>query len=91
MPVSPAETLDGFEVVQKVGITNPQLLENALALLRDTTYSVAGRADTAAAEHQAIIEAICSRDAQAAELAARKHISAAQRARLRLMLEEEEQ
>lgn len=66
-------------------------LENALALLRGTTYAVAGRADTAAVEHQAIIEAICSRDAEAAELAARKHIGAAQRARLRLILEEEEQ
>jgi len=66
-------------------------LENALALLRGTTYAVAGRADTAAAEHQAIVEAICSRDAEAAELAAKKHIGAAQRARLRLMLEEEDQ
>ncbi|MCP4768746.1 MAG: GntR family transcriptional regulator [Gammaproteobacteria bacterium] len=66
-------------------------LENALALLRGTTYGVAGRADTAAAEHQAIVEAICGRDAEAAELAARKHIGAAQRARLRLMLEEEDQ
>jgi DNA-binding GntR family transcriptional regulator len=66
-------------------------LENALALLRGTTYAVAGRADTAAAEHQAIVEAICGRDAQAAESAARKHIGAAQRARLRLLLEEEEQ
>ena len=66
-------------------------LENALALLRGTTYAVAGRPDTAAAEHRAIVEAICSRDAEAAELAARKHIGAAQRARLRLMLEEEDQ
>lgn len=32
LPVSPAETLDGFEVVQKVGIADPRLLENALAL-----------------------------------------------------------
>jgi DNA-binding GntR family transcriptional regulator len=66
-------------------------LENALALLRGTTYAVAGRANTAAAEHQAIVEAICSRDAEAAESAARKHIGAARRARLRLLLEEEEQ
>jgi len=32
LPVSPAETLDGFEVVQAVGISDPHLLENALAL-----------------------------------------------------------
>ncbi|MGE0622676.1 MAG: VWA domain-containing protein [Pseudomonadales bacterium] len=32
LPVSPAETLDGFEVVQKVGIRDPKLLENALSL-----------------------------------------------------------
>jgi uncharacterized protein with von Willebrand factor type A (vWA) domain len=32
LPVSPAETLDGFEVVQHIGIADPQLLENALAL-----------------------------------------------------------
>jgi len=66
-------------------------LENALALLGGTTYAVSGRAKTAAAEHQAIVEAICSRDAEAAELATRKHIAAAQRARLRLLLEEEDQ
>jgi DNA-binding GntR family transcriptional regulator len=66
-------------------------LENALALLRGTTYGVAGRAHTAAAEHQALVEAICVRDAEAAELAARQHIRSAQRARLRLLLEEEEQ
>jgi len=32
LPVSPAETLDGFEVVQAIGISDPQLLEDALAL-----------------------------------------------------------
>jgi uncharacterized protein with von Willebrand factor type A (vWA) domain len=32
MPVSPAETLDGFEVVQHIGIADPQLLENSLSL-----------------------------------------------------------
>ncbi len=32
LPVSPAETLDGYQVVQHVGIADPILLENALAL-----------------------------------------------------------
>jgi uncharacterized protein with von Willebrand factor type A (vWA) domain len=32
LPVSPAETLDGFEVVRQVGIADPRLLENALSL-----------------------------------------------------------
>jgi DNA-binding FadR family transcriptional regulator len=66
-------------------------LENALALLRGTTYGVAGRAQNSAAEHQAVVEAICERDAEAAELAARQHIRSAQCARLRLLLQEEEQ
>ncbi|MFB3103524.1 MAG: hypothetical protein ACE1ZA_01240, partial [Pseudomonadales bacterium] len=33
VPVSPAETLDGFQVVQQVGISNPRLLEDSLALV----------------------------------------------------------
>ena len=66
-------------------------LENALALLRGTTYAVPGRAHSAAAEHREIVEAICERNADAAELAARMHIGAAQRARLRLLLEEEDE
>ncbi|MCZ6616626.1 MAG: VWA domain-containing protein, partial [Gammaproteobacteria bacterium] len=33
VPVSPAETLDGFQVVQQVGIGNPRLLEDSLALV----------------------------------------------------------
>lgn len=32
LPVSPAETLDGFEVMQQIGIADPGLLENALSL-----------------------------------------------------------
>ena len=27
LPVSPAETLDGFEVIQQIGISDPTLLE----------------------------------------------------------------
>ena len=64
--------------------------ENAIALLRGTTFSLPGRAETAAREHRAIVDAICNRDADAAEVAARIHIANAQRARLRLILENEE-
>ena len=65
-------------------------LENALALLRGTTYTVDGRASVAADEHAAIVDAICRRDADAAEAAARAHIAAAQVARLQLILDQEE-
>ena len=65
-------------------------LRNALALLRGTTFSVAGRADAAAAEHRAIVSAIRAREPDAAEAAARAHIAAAQRVRLQLLLDEEQ-
>ena len=64
-------------------------LRNNLALLKGTTYSVPGRRETVAAEHRAILDAISARDPMAAETAARAHINAAQRARLRLLIEEE--
>jgi DNA-binding GntR family transcriptional regulator len=64
--------------------------ENAIALLRGTTFELPGRAETAASEHRAIVNAICNRDADAAESTARIHIANAQRARLRLILENEE-
>ena len=62
-------------------------LRNALALLRGTTFAVPGRAETAAAEHRMILEAIRNRDPGAAESAARTHIAASQRARLQLLCE----
>jgi DNA-binding GntR family transcriptional regulator len=65
--------------------------ENAVALLRGTTFALPGRAETAASEHRDIVEAIRNRDADASEIAARLHIANAQRARLRLILENEEQ
>ncbi|MEM7562050.1 MAG: GntR family transcriptional regulator [Pseudomonadota bacterium] len=65
--------------------------ENGLALLNGTTFSVPGRAVTAAEEHRAIVEAIRARDPEAAERAARAHIANAQHARLRLILEEEQE
>ncbi len=63
-------------------------LRNSLALLKGTTYSVPGRADEVTAEHQAIVAAIRARKPDAAETAAREHIAAAQKARLRLLMEE---
>lgn len=62
-------------------------LRNALALLRGTTFAVPGRAQTAAAEHRQILEAIRNRDPEAAEAAARSHIAASQRARLQLLVD----
>jgi DNA-binding GntR family transcriptional regulator len=64
-------------------------LENALALLPGTTFAIDGRPATAGEEHRAIVDAIGARDPDAAETAARAHIAAAQRARLRLILEDE--
>ncbi len=64
-------------------------LRNALALLRGTTFAVPGRAKTAATEHKKIVEEIRKRDPDRAEEAARAHIAAAHRARLRLMIEED--
>ncbi|MEM7171812.1 MAG: GntR family transcriptional regulator [Pseudomonadota bacterium] len=62
-------------------------LRNALALLRGTTFSIPGRAAAAAEEHRVIVSAIRERDPDKAEAAARSHIRAAQRARLRLLIE----
>jgi DNA-binding GntR family transcriptional regulator len=61
-------------------------LESSLALLPGTTYSAAGRRDTAHAEHKAIVTAIEAHDADAAEAAARRHIQEAERVRLLMML-----
>ena len=58
-----------------------------MVLLGQTTLAIAGRPDTARAEHDAIVEAIKRHDAEAAAAAARAHIRAAYRARLGLMLE----
>ena len=57
-----------------------------LALLRGTTYAVEGRPEAAASEHRAIVKAIRDRNPEKAEIAARTHIAAAQRARLQLIL-----
>jgi DNA-binding GntR family transcriptional regulator len=62
-------------------------LRQSMVLLGRTTLAVPGRPETARAEHDAIVEAIARRDAEAASAAARAHIRAAYRARLGLMLE----
>ncbi|MDX1576781.1 MAG: GntR family transcriptional regulator [Kiloniellales bacterium] len=64
-----------------------ETLRNALALLRGTTFAVPGRAKAAHREHAAILAAIKARDADRAEQAARDHIRAAERARVRLLFE----
>ena len=61
-------------------------LRNTMALLRGTTFTVPGRAQTAAEEHYAIIDAIKRRDPDAAEQVAREHVLASQKARLQLVL-----
>ncbi len=62
-------------------------LRDSMALMRGTTMTVAGRADSALDEHTALATAIQARDATGAEAAARAHIQNAQRARLKLLLE----
>jgi DNA-binding GntR family transcriptional regulator len=60
-------------------------MQDAIALLGPTTFSVGGRPSTAIAEHAAIVRAISGRDPDTAEQVARAHIREALRARLRLM------
>lgn len=67
-----------------------ETLRNALALLRGTTFSMSGRAKAAQREHAAILAAIKARDADRAEQAARDHIRAAERARMRLLFDLDE-
>ena len=57
-------------------------LQETIALLPDTTFIKEGRTATAAREHVAILDAIRSRDAEAAETAAILHIKAALEVRL---------
>jgi DNA-binding GntR family transcriptional regulator len=60
-------------------------LQDSLALLGRTTFSVEGRATLAAEEHMRIVEAIAARDPDAAEQAARAHIRGALATRLRML------
>lgn len=60
-------------------------LQDWIALLGPTTFSVAGRPSTSHREHQAIIDAIAAQDAANAEKLARAHIREALRCRLKLL------
>lgn len=62
------------------------LLRESMALLGPTTFSLPDRSGTALAEHDAIVSAIEQRDPAAAEEAARAHVRAAFRARLKLLV-----
>jgi DNA-binding GntR family transcriptional regulator len=60
-------------------------LQDWIALLGPTTFTVAGRPSTSHGEHQAIIDAIATRDGNRAEQLARAHIREALRCRLKLV------
>lgn len=62
-----------------------QELQDAIALLGRTTFSIPGRPDPAGREHREIIAAIAARDPDRADEAARVHIREALRSRLRIM------
>jgi DNA-binding GntR family transcriptional regulator len=62
-----------------------QDMRRSLALLSQTTLAVPGRGAEAVAEHDSIIRAIEARDSEAAEAAARSHISNAYVFRLKIM------
>lgn len=64
-------------------------LANALAVLGGTTLRDRERTEAAFAEHQEILEAIRARDGARADRAARAHILAALRSRMRLLREAE--
>lgn len=64
-------------------------LADSLALLGPTTYGVPGRGGAALDEHAQIAEAIRKNDADHAERAARAHIAAAVKARLKLLFDNE--
>jgi DNA-binding GntR family transcriptional regulator len=60
-------------------------LQDWIALLGPTTFTVTGRPSTSHGEHQAIIEAIAASDGDKAEQLARAHIREALRCRLKLL------
>ena len=59
-------------------------VRRSLALLGDTTFSAPGRIESSNREHETIVNAIAARDEDAAEAAARSHITNAYAVRLRL-------
>jgi DNA-binding GntR family transcriptional regulator len=62
-----------------------QELQDGIALLGATTFSIEGRPSTAAEEHRTLIDAIAAHDADRAESLARAHIREALRSRLKLL------
>ncbi|MEM7499112.1 MAG: GntR family transcriptional regulator [Pseudomonadota bacterium] len=64
-------------------------LDATMTLLGRTTLSLADRPGPALSEHREIVAAIAAGDSAAAEEAAKRHIRAAHRARLRLLTEDE--
>lgn len=62
-------------------------IRRSMALLGNTTFAAPGRIDTSNAEHKLIVDAIEARDGEAADAAARAHIAAAYKVRLRLEAE----
>jgi len=60
-------------------------LQDWIALLGPTTFTVLGRPATSHGEHRAIIDAIAARDGGNAEQLARTHIREALRCRLKLL------
>lgn len=60
-------------------------LQDWIALLGPTTFTVTGRPSTSHGEHQAIVDAIAARDGDKAEQLARAHIREALRCRLKLL------
>lgn len=60
-------------------------LQDWIALLGPTTFTVTGRSSTSHGEHQKIIEAIATRNGDRAEQLARAHIREALRCRLKLL------
>lgn len=64
-------------------------LADSLGLLKNTTFSIAGRPESGLAEHRRIVDAIADRDPEAAEDAARRHIAKARDLRLHLFRAEQ--
>jgi DNA-binding GntR family transcriptional regulator len=59
------------------------LVHRSMALMATTSLAARGRGEIAQSEHQGIVAAIASRDADAAELALKDHISVAFKTRLK--------
>ena len=64
------------------------VLHDALSLLGSTTLRSKERAAETLQEHRAVVDAVKGRDADAAELALRKHIRAAQKVRMQQLFTE---